>query len=75
MKFYASTLQVGDMVESIGSEDVPAAMGTIIAIKRNTTGDSSLDEYVVQVGTNLIGVFRASQLVYLESGVPVLAQV
>jgi hypothetical protein len=75
MKFYASTLQIGDMVEFRGSEDVPPAMGTIIAIKRNTAGDASLDEYFVQVGSNLIGIFLASQLTYVESGVRVLAHV
>ena len=75
MKFYSSILQVGDMVESMGSEDVPAAMGTIIAIKRDTTGNASQDEYFVQVGPNLIGVFRASQLAYVESVMPALAHV
>jgi hypothetical protein len=75
MKFYTSTLQIGDMVESMGADDVPPAMGTIIAIKRNTAGDASLDEYFVQVGSNLIGIFLASQLTYVESGVRVLAHV
>ena len=75
MKFYASTLQVGDMVETMGSEDIPAAMGTIIAIKRDTTGNSTLDEYFVQVGPNMIGVFLASQLAYVESVMPALAHV
>jgi hypothetical protein len=27
MKFYASTLQIGDMVESMGSDDVPPRNG------------------------------------------------
>jgi hypothetical protein len=75
MKFYSSVLQVGDVVESRGSGDVPAAMGTVIAIKRDTTGNASLDEYFVQVGANLIGVYRASQLVYVESVMPALAHV
>jgi hypothetical protein len=75
MKFYASTLQIGDMVEFRGSEDAPPAMGTIIGNKRNTSGDAGLDEYFVQVGANLIGIFPASQLVYVESGLSALAQV
>jgi len=75
MKFYASFLQIGDVVEFKGFEDVPPAMGTIIAIKRNTTGDANLDEYFVQVGSNLIGIFLASQLLYVESGVPAPAHV
>jgi hypothetical protein len=69
MRFYASVLQVGDLVESVHSEDIPPAMGRIVAIRRDRTGDSNLDEYMVQVSPNLMGVFRASQLVYVESGV------
>jgi hypothetical protein len=69
MRFYASVLQVGDLVESVRSEDIPPAMGRIVAIRRDRAGDSNLDEYMIQVSPNLIGVFRASQLVYVESGV------
>ena len=75
MKFYASSLQIGDMVEFRGSQEVPPAMGTVLAIKRNTAGDASLDEYFVQVGSNMIGIFLASQLVYVESGMPAFAEV
>ena len=69
MKFTASTLQVGDLVESLQTDDLPPTMGTILAIRRDETGNTSHDEFVVQVGENLIGVYLASQLVYIESKV------
>jgi len=69
MKFSTSTLQPGDLVESLQTEDLPPAMGTILAIRRDKTANTSRDECVVQVGENLIGVYLASQLVYVESNV------
>ena len=69
MKFSTSMLQTGDLVESLQTDDLPPAMGTILAIQPDKTGNSTLDAYLVQVGENLIGVYLASQLVYIESKV------
>ena len=69
MKFSTSMLQTGDLVESLQTDDLRPAMGTILAIQRDKTGNSTLDTYLVQVGENLIGVYLASQLVYIESKV------
>ena len=67
MKFSTSVLQTGGLVESLQTDDLRPAMGTILAIQRDKTGNSTLDAYLVQVGENLIGVYLASQLVYIES--------
>ena len=56
MKFSTSMLQTGDLVESLQTDDLRPAMGTILAIQRDKTGNSTLDTYLVQVGENLIGV-------------------
>ncbi len=38
MKFFTSMLQTGDLVESLQTDDLRPAMGTILAIQRDKTG-------------------------------------